>query len=508
MPYIRTKPHYEGHTLFSIKNGQIAFFMAMLFVSVLLGEVPQQTMPNDLEIVQAAERRISDDPSISSRLIDIECSSGNVTLSGMVSDLLDLDRVVLVMQSIRGVRSIIDRLTVNPVYRSDRDIQKDMDAALKADAIASLYKIGIMVDHGTAVLVGTVPSLEEKIFIGDIARRVKGLMKIDNRIEVKLTENPAPGDIEKEIKEILAWDPYLNSDLISVSMLGSVVILKGMVGSLSEKAFAHNDAILPGVTEIDDSLLRVEPWDRHLMRKSSPVTIRSDDGITQSMRQVMAGDPRIARFRIDPLVHNGVVTLRGKVSTLRDVQIIRRDAAHVGGVGRVIAMVRVRPGKQIDDSTLEVRARQAIQRDPTLEKKTITPVARNGILFLYGTTDNFFERNYCADILSSITGVVDIKNLLDVKARPFQWKNDDQLRFDILFEYQWNALLRDDSLAVRVDNGIASLSGRVRTRAEMALVVETAFRIGAREVRVDIGRDGMREYGIFHSGDVYSYSSF
>ena len=508
MPFIRTNPHNASHMLFSIKNGQTAFFIALLSVCVILGEAPRQNLQDDLKIMLAVERRISDDPSISSQLIDIECSKGAVTLSGIVSDLNDLDRVILVTQSIRGVRSIIDRLTVNPVYRSDSDIQKDIDTALKADPIASNYKINVTVNHAVAVLAGTVPSLEEKIFIADIARRVKGLMKIDNRIEVRLGFNPTASEIVSAIKEVLKWDPYLHSDSISVNALGSVVMLQGRVGSLSEKKFAYDDAILSGVTEIDDSLLRVEPGDRHFTRNKNAASIRSDDDITRAVRWVLADDPRIAQFRIDPSVHNGVATLHGTVSTLRDVQIIRRDAVHVGGVGRVIIMIRVRPEKQIGDTTIEVLARQAIRRDPLLEKKTITPVARNGILFLYGTCDNSFEHNYCADILSAIPGVVDIKNMLDVKARPFRWKNDDQIRFDLLFEYQWNALLRDDSLAVEVDNGIASLSGRVRTRAEMALVVETAFRIGAREVQVDIACDGVREYGIFHSGDIYSYSSF
>ena len=75
------------------------------------------------------------------------------------------DRAIFVAKSLLGVRSVVDRLAINPVNRPDSAIRKDIEAALKAGPISSLYKIGIAVDRASARLSGTVPSLEEKRFI-------------------------------------------------------------------------------------------------------------------------------------------------------------------------------------------------------------------------------------------------------------------------------------------------------------------------------------------------------
>ena len=493
-----------GYTLVPIARSKTTMAIILLSAVISLGDISSGTPPTDMDITFAVEKGIAGDPAISSRLIDIDCQKGVVKLSGIVANLLEYDRAFEVAQSTLGVIAIINRLTINPVYRPDSDIKTDIEAAFAADPVASLYPIKISVDRATATLTGTVPSLEEQLFIGDIACKVRGLKKIDNKIAVKMTKNPSPGDIEKEIREILKWDPYLNANLISVKVQNSVVKLEGTVGSLSEKAFAHDDAILPGVIAIDDSLLLVKPWDRQFMKKAGATVIRSDDGITQSVRRALADDSRIARFNLDVSVSNGVVTLRGKVNTLYDVELARKDAENVTGTAHVVSMLRVRPENQIGDSALELKVRQAVLRDPTLEKKEITPVARNGIVRLYGNVDSYFERDYCARMLSSIPGIIDIKNFIAVIAPPQPWKDDDEIRADIEFDLQWIAQLRDDSVAVKVDNGIATLSGRVGTPTELALVVETAFRSGAREVRVNITHYGERENGIFHAGDIYS----
>ena len=488
----------------SINRGLVTALIGMMLstaVSAAGAAKKPSGATTDHDIVLAMQDRFAADPAITSRLIDITSDSGVVTLSGLVGDLLEHERAIEMAASILGVTSVIDRLRINPVYRIDRDIRKDVMAALAADPISSLYHIDVAVKDAMATLTGAVPSLEEREFVGLVAGRVKGLRKVDNRVEVKLVREPSGAGAADEIMEVMRWDPYLDAGLISVSVKSGVATLKGTVGSLSEKAFAHDDAILPGVTAIDDSQLTVEPWDRQHMRKPAGIIIRTDDGIAKSVRHVLANDTRIARFPVEITVVNGVVTVTGKVGTLRDLRFVREDAENVSGVGRVVTKIKVRPEKEAGDSALVTRAKEAMERDPVMERKAITPISRNGVLSLYGNVNSYFERRYCSDLLSAIPGVVDIRNMVAVIAPSMPWKNDLEIETDLIFEIRLIAQLYDDTVAVKVDNGTAILSGKVGTPSDMALVVETAFRAGAREVHVDITHDGVKEYGIYHAGD-------
>ena len=85
-----------------------------------------QEVLRDKDITQAVELNLLADMSVSTHLIDVETHEGVVTLSGSVDNFMEKDRVINIVESVKGVRSIIDMIEVKPVFRTDREIQKDV----------------------------------------------------------------------------------------------------------------------------------------------------------------------------------------------------------------------------------------------------------------------------------------------------------------------------------------------------------------------------------------------
>ena len=73
--------------------------------------------------------------------VDVATNHGIVTLSRSVDNLLAKERAVRVAESIRGVRGVIDEITVTPASRPDEDIRKDVLAALIQDPATDSYPV-------------------------------------------------------------------------------------------------------------------------------------------------------------------------------------------------------------------------------------------------------------------------------------------------------------------------------------------------------------------------------
>ena len=80
---------------------------------------------------------------VAGHLLNVETKEGIVTLSGAVNSLFDKERAVELTQMIKGVRSVIDRINVNPEKRPDDEISdvecKDGNVALSG-VVGSFYE--------------------------------------------------------------------------------------------------------------------------------------------------------------------------------------------------------------------------------------------------------------------------------------------------------------------------------------------------------------------------------
>jgi osmotically-inducible protein OsmY len=139
--------------------------------------------------------------------------------------------------------------------------------------------------------------------------------------------------IEDAVRDVLVLDPRLpDPEQVAVSSEAGTVILRGTVGSFSQRRAAADDAReVEGVYDVDDEL------DVRLLDKSR----RADADIRGIALQILMWDYEVPADLIDVKVSNGWVTLTGDVSYPFESDAAFEDMAGLVGVVGVTNKIRV-----------------------------------------------------------------------------------------------------------------------------------------------------------------------
>jgi osmotically-inducible protein OsmY len=472
------KKHNRGQRLSSLLLGAIV--VLAIFSSPL-----QAKKIEDKDITLAVERKLFIDPSVPSHYIDVKTDEGIVTLLGSVDNILAKDRATEIAETIKGVRSVVNIVTVKPSFRTDKEIRKDVQWALLSDPATDSYEIKAEVKKAVATLTGTVESWQEKQLCGQIAKTVKGVKDVENQITVVYKAERLDIEIKPEIERVLESDVWVDDVLIDVEVQDGKVTLSGTVGSAAEKSRAFEDAWVAGVKSVDTSNLGVKWWLRDKMRRERKYTESPDEEIEQAVKDALSTDPRVMAF--NPIVDadNGVVSLTGIVDNLKAKRAAEEDAKNTLGVWRVKNYLKVRPETLRNDTQLTKDVKMALSLDPVVEKYQVNVSVANGKVRLSGWVDSYYEQIQAESVASRVKGVVEVDNNLQVASR---WrskteKSDWEIRQDIKDELWWNPYVDSDEVTVTVRDGIATLTGTVDSWREWWTASENAYDGGALRVR-------------------------
>ena len=481
----------------------------LLIVSGLIvaaGAQKEPEKPTDMQIENAVESALLLDDAVQAHLIDITSNEGIVTLTGPVGDLLQKRRAVKLARTVRGVRSVVNRIDVRPVIRSEKDIRTDVLEALAADPATESYEIDVAVQKATVTLSGTVNSYAERQLAEKVVRGVKGVKEIANTIAVEYDTDRSDNQIKADIERRLAIDPYVPDKLVDVAVGDGKVTVTGTVGSAAEKNAVREAAWVTGVQDVDVSALQVQWWALRPQERESKTVIKTDDAIEKAVTDALAFDPRAISFNFDVSSEDGVVTIEGTVDNLKAKRAALSDARNTTGVVGVNDRIRVRFTEEQpppDDAELTDNVSAAMLRDPVLERHEIRPVVRNARVSLYGDVDSYFEKWHAEEVVSRVRGVADVHNVLTV-SRSWRWKSDEAIAQDIRRELYWSLEVDQEDIEVEVRNGTASMSGSVNDLSELDVAVDKAFDGGARVVRSTLDVGGYTEY----EEPVYYYHKF
>lgn len=182
----------------------------------------------------------------------------------------------------------------------------------------------------TLVLEGTVERLATKRVAARVAAEALAGTDIEDRVRVRTRRLRQPALVVKHVIDSLTQDPYLDERSIEVSMEDGVVTLSGRVPSLAAKRLA---GVLtwwvPGVEDVRNRLAVVPPEED------------SDDEIREAVVTALDKDPLVDHTRILVGVHDGVVTLRGRVPSEAERECAVEDAWMVWGVRDVKDAIEV-----------------------------------------------------------------------------------------------------------------------------------------------------------------------
>jgi osmotically-inducible protein OsmY len=457
-------------------------------ISASEAALPTNSIADD-QINTAVEYELVYEKGVSPNFIDVTTSQGIVTLSGSVNDLLAKDRAVRIAESLRGVRAVIDRMTVLAVSRPDEDIRKDILMALLQDPATASYQIGVSVTNAVVTLTGSVGSWPELRLAERVAKGVKGAKEVHNKISINYVTKRTDEEIAVDVKASLRWDIWVNGESIAVNVKDGKVALSGPVRSAIVKSRAIEDAWVIGVTDVDGNGLHVEPQLGTGAQRTYKYTIKSDDEIQRAVQAAFRRDPRVSTFSPNVRVEDHTVILSGAVGNLKARTEAEHDARNTIGVWWVENYLKVRPKNPPGDADIEKNLNAALFWDPALMDCRIEVAVINNVAYLSGAVDESYQKAEAEDVASRTKGIVDVHNHLRVEPGytisdhdsyynwpdyydgPFRYstgvfapppvKSDDQIRKDIEKAFFWSPFVDRHDVRLNVRNGVATLTGTV-----------------------------------------------
>jgi osmotically-inducible protein OsmY len=406
-------------------------------IEVMTGERSDAALQSDIESALARN------PATESFEVQVGVNNGEVTLTGTVDSWQERRLAERVANGIDGVRAVNNRLDISEVpSRPDQEIEAEVAEALRWDSRIDDSAIRVEVDGGRVMLSGIVGSAAER----DRATRrawVRGVNGVsadqlevqgwarDERFRQGKYQDLSDTSIATAVEDALSYDPRINSTQVEVSVDGGIATLTGTTPTLEGKraaaATAHDTV---GVWRVINRI-KVRA-DAH----------RPDEAIAADVRETLERNPYLEP--VDDIgvdVNDGVVTLKGIVSSTFERMEADYAVASIGGVLEVVNKLEVLPP------------------DPYMAYDPYVDEGR----FLYDLDWYIYPGASTATV-----------------------KSDWEIVEDIRDELFWSPFVDSDDVTVAVDDGIATLTGVVDTFDERRAATENAFEGGAVAVDNDI----------------------
>ncbi len=441
----------------------------------------------DPSIQRSVERALSATWAVPADSIETSVADGIVTLLGSVPHLLAKDQATRAAEAVRGVRAVVNRVEVRPAARSDAFLRERISRSLAADTVVEAEDITVDILHGQVTLSGPVGSLVEQRAAVQAAKRIVGVLRVRNLLELVSELNRPDELIEEEVERRLRYDALVVADRIEVDVEGGDVRLSGRVPCAAERRRAERDALVPGVRSVRVEDLVVDPeMDRAFMHRSELVAsdspsladVPSEEEIEQAIVATLFQDPRIGVDLIEVEVDDGVAFLQGQVERPREVRMAEENARHTVGVLAVRNHLSVRPPQRPPDRQLQGAAEKALQTNAYVNGDSIEVAVHGGLIYLFGTVADHGTAREAIEVLEDVSGAVAVLNNLRV-LRSETEMSDEELRKRVQWLIEGAALIGAERVVVLANAGTVSLHGDVQTWTGRAAAEDLAYQAGA-----------------------------
>ncbi len=211
--------------------------------------------------------------------------------------------------------------------RNAEEMKKDVVDSLYWDTRVDASDVQVEISGADVKLTGTVPNYVAYWAAEDDARFTRGVVNVDNQIEVKLPAGlavPSDKDITTYINNIFLANPVLDKARIEASVDAGVVTLTGAVDTYWQRVRAEQLASdVAGVIAVKNELSIV------------PTRDVLDEAIADDIRAALERNFLIDADAVTVKVKDGVVTLSGEVPNWYALRDAREIAYHTLGVVEV-----------------------------------------------------------------------------------------------------------------------------------------------------------------------------
>ncbi|HXV62813.1 MAG TPA: BON domain-containing protein, partial [Vicinamibacteria bacterium] len=336
-------------------------------------EVSPKLVRSDDELKAEIETTLEWDLFVDDGLIEVEVEDGVVSLTGTVGSAAEKWRATTTAW-VTGVKEVdasglnVERWARDEdlrrrkyAARSDEEIRAAVEDALARDPRVLAFPLSVYVDGGNVTLRGIVDNLRARHAAEQDARNTVGILRVSNRIKVRVTPGLNDEDIRSDVVQAFIRDSVVESYEIDVRVVGGKVTLSGQTDSYFEK-FHADDVVsgVEGVVSVENRIVvdhdrprtvydpYVEPesfpdgYGEYYYEGPSSTDLRPDAEIAEEVKDELWWSPFVDSDHIDVSVDDGVVTLRGTVDSWAEARTAIENA-YEGGARRVTNELTVSP---------------------------------------------------------------------------------------------------------------------------------------------------------------------
>jgi len=214
--------------------------------------------------------------------------------------------------------------------KSDLQIQKDVMDEIKWEPYLNASQIGVAVKNGIVTLSGSVDTYFKKVTAEKAAARVSGVKAVAEDIQVGISPGMKRTDtaIAEAVISSLKWHSAVQDEKIKIKVEDGVVRLDGEVEWQYQRSNAASAVEhLSGVKSVINAI-RVKP-------------VATPAAVEQKIQAAFMRSATVDAGKVTAEVHNGEVTLHGKVRSIAEKQDAETAAWNAPGICQVDSMITV-----------------------------------------------------------------------------------------------------------------------------------------------------------------------
>lgn len=198
---------------------------------------------------------------------------------------------------------------------------------------------------------------------------------------------------------------------------------------------------------------------------STTMASKHDHNLQLAVERELEFAPEVEASRIGVSVHDGAVTLTGQVNTFAEKVGATKAAFRTRGVTAVANDIAVHyPGQKPSDSDLAITARAVIDATSSIPRDSVKVEVRNHHVTLTGEVLWHYQRAAAQKVISNLTAVRGIDNLITLKPRSSV--NAEATEAMIRHAITRNAILDASNVHAEAHGDRVVLTGSVSSWAE------------------------------------------
>ena len=210
---------------------------------------------DDATITDAVEASLNVDPRIGPNNIVAKSTDHTVRLRGNVSNYAAKRAAEEDAWNTFGVTNVINLIKVRlPKFPSDQEIKEQITRMLSVDPYVNRLDIHVTVRNSKPFLHGSVDSNFERLRAEEIASKARGVVFIENRLDVDNVERKTDKEILAMMSERLKWDMRVDNRDIEYEVIDGTATLTGKVTSSQMRTALKSIAHESGAVRVIDRM--------------------------------------------------------------------------------------------------------------------------------------------------------------------------------------------------------------------------------------------------------------